>query len=179
MRSPVGEVAIESVDVIDEAAITESEAQRAGYESRDTLLKELNAREGTLYRIAFHLAGPDSRIALRERAELSEEDILAVAGRLKRMDRGGPWTLRTLQLIAERPATRAADLAATVGSETLPFKARVRRLKELGLTESLEVGYRLSPRGRAVTERLASRPATDSPRNPKASHADRATRSRV
>jgi len=30
----------------------------------------------------------------------------------------------------------------------------VRKLKELGLTESLEVGYRLSPRGRALLERL-------------------------
>jgi hypothetical protein len=28
------------------------------------------------------------------------------------------------------------------------------QLKELGLTESLEVGYRLSPRGRVVLERL-------------------------
>jgi len=28
------------------------------------------------------------------------------------------------------------------------FKRRVRSLKELGLTESLEIGYRLSPRGR-------------------------------
>ncbi len=179
LRSPAGELAIESVDVIGEAAITESEAHRAGYESRDTLLKELNAREGTLYRIAFHLAGPDSRIALRERAELSKEEVLAVRSRLERMDRGGPWTLRTLQLISERPRTRAADLAATIGSETLPFKARVRRLKELGLTESLEVGYRLSPRGRTVLERLASEPASDSPRNPEASHANDATRSRV
>lgn len=34
------------------------------------------------------------------------------------------------------------------------FKRRVRQLKELGLTESLEVGYRLSPRGRAVLECL-------------------------
>ena len=29
------------------------------------------------------------------------------------------------------------------------FKRDVRKLKELGLTESLPVGYRLSPRGRA------------------------------
>jgi hypothetical protein len=36
-----------------------------------------------------------------------------------------------------------------MGRETLPFKRDVRKLKELGLTESLEVGYRLSPRGRA------------------------------
>ena len=54
-----------------------------------------------------------------------------------------------LGLIAERPATRAPDLAASLGRETAPFKADVRKLKELGLTESLEVGYRLSPRGRA------------------------------
>jgi hypothetical protein len=155
LRSPAGELGIESVGVIDEAAITESEAHRAGYQSRDSLLRELNVREGTLYRIAFHLAGPDSRIALRKRADLSDEDILAVRGSLERMDRTDKWTQRTLRLIAERPATRAADLAATMGSETLPFKSRVRKLKELGLTESLEVGYRLSPRGKAVLERLA------------------------
>ena len=44
---------------------------------------------------------------------------------------------------------RAADLAAALGREKLPFKADVRKLKALGLTESLERGYRLSPRGRA------------------------------
>jgi hypothetical protein len=52
---------------------------------------------------------------------------------------------------------RAADLAASVGREKHPFKLDVRKLKELGLTESLEVGYRLSPRGRAVMEGLGSR----------------------
>jgi hypothetical protein len=34
--------------------------------------------------------------------------------------------------------------------ERLPFKANVRKLKALGLTESLDVGYRLSPRGEAL-----------------------------
>lgn len=47
---------------------------------------------------------------------------------------------------------RAANLAALLGRETLPFKADVRRLKALGLTESLDVGYRLSPRGRAFLD---------------------------
>jgi hypothetical protein len=32
------------------------------------------------------------------------------------------------------------------------FKRDVRKLKELGLTESLEVGYRLSPRGAALLD---------------------------
>ena len=54
-----------------------------------------------------------------------------------------------LEVIAARPATRAADLAEQFGRETLPFKTDVRKLKNLGLTESLEVGYRLSPRGTA------------------------------
>ena len=71
----------------------------------------------------------------------------------------GPWTWSVLELIARHPATRAADLAPMVGRERLPFKADVRRLKELGLTESLRVGYRLSPRGRALLERRAARPA--------------------
>ncbi len=44
---------------------------------------------------------------------------------------------------------RAPDLAASLGRDTQPFKRDVRKLKELGLTESLKVGYSLSPRGRA------------------------------
>jgi hypothetical protein len=59
-----------------------------------------------------------------------------------------------LELIRDHPATRAADLAASLGRDTRPFKTDVRKLKELGLTESLEVGYRLSPRGRALLEGL-------------------------
>jgi len=41
-----------------------------------------------------------------------------------------------------------------VDTDVPRFKRRVRQLKELGLTESLEVGYRLSPRGRAVLKDL-------------------------
>ena len=63
---------------------------------------------------------------------------------------GGPWTRRFLELIHDKPAVRAGDLCTVVGMERLFFKAYVRKLKALGLTESLEVGYRLSPRGEAV-----------------------------
>jgi hypothetical protein len=48
---------------------------------------------------------------------------------------------------------RAPDLAASFGRETQPFKIDVRKLKALGLTESLTVGYRISPRGQAFRER--------------------------
>jgi hypothetical protein len=74
------------------------------------------------------------------------------------MDRAsheGPWTRRFLEMIARRPAVRAPDLAASIGWETPVFKRYVRKLKELGLTESLEVGYRISPRGEAVLKAAA------------------------
>ena len=37
----------------------------------------------------------------------------------------------------------------------MAFKTDVRKLKKLGLTISHDVGYELSPRGRAVLQRLA------------------------
>ena len=114
------------------------------------------AATGETYRIAFHLAGPDPRIALRADAALDDAGRAAIAARLARYDaasRHGPWTAATLQAIAAAPATRAADLAERLGRPELqPFKTDVRKLKALGLTESLEVGYRLSPRGRAFLD---------------------------
>ena len=68
----------------------------------------------------------------------------------------GPWTADTLRLIQSKPATRAADLAASVGRETAPFKLDVRKLKNLGLTYSLETGYELSPRGIAYLDALGN-----------------------
>jgi hypothetical protein len=88
-------------------------------------------------------------------ADLSPTDRSEIDRRLDRLDRAssfGSWTRATLEVIAAQPATRAADLAAGFGRETLPFKNDVRKLKNLGLTESLEVGYRLSPRGQAFIE---------------------------
>jgi hypothetical protein len=117
------------------------------------------AGEGTLLRIELRLAGDDPRTALRarlpERAELD-----AAVARLAQIDAAcqPPWTTRYLQLIADQPGIVSRVLAAQAAADVAPFKRRVRKLKELGLTESLEVGYRLSPRGRAVLERLVNDP---------------------
>ena len=151
LRTRVGVLAIESVEPVSEQAITDADARRAGAAGRDELIAGLRP-EGTLYRIEFRLAGPDPRIALRERADMDAGERAVIDARLARLDaasRHGPWTARVLELISRRPATRAPDLAAELGRETAPFKADVRKLKELGLTESLERGYRLSPLGRA------------------------------
>jgi hypothetical protein len=157
-RTPVGELAIDAVDEIAVDDITEADARRAGYADLAELLGELARRpEGRLYRIELHHARADPRIALRQQADLSDADWQAISTRLARLDRAsrrGPWTATVLRLIAGNPAVRAADLAASLGRETPPFKLDVRKLKEMGLTESLEVGYRISPRGRAVLDRL-------------------------
>jgi hypothetical protein len=151
LRTRAGVLAIDSVEPIGEEDVTDEDARRAGAPDRDTLLARLRP-EGRLHRVEFRLAGPDPRIALRERSKVSAAERAEIDARLARLDaasRHGPWTRTVLRLIAERPGTRAPDLAASLGRETAPFKADVRKLKELGLTESLEVGYRLSPRGRA------------------------------
>jgi hypothetical protein len=155
LRTRAGVLAIESVEQVGEEAISDADARRAGALDRRALLAGLRA-DGTLYRIAFRLEGPDPRVALRERAPLDAGERAEIDARLARFDaasRHGPWTRRVLELIAERPATLAADLAAELGREKAPFKADVRKLKELGLTESLEKGYRLSPRGRSYLKR--------------------------
>jgi hypothetical protein len=161
-RTPVGELAIDAVDPVRIEDVTEADAQAAGYRDRAELLGELaryGHQDGNTYRIALHLAGPDPRVALRERAEVTDDEWEAIGTRLARLDRAsrhGPWTTTVLRLISERPAVRAPDLAASLGRETQPFKTDVRKLKEMGLTESLEVGYRLSPRGRTVLARLTN-----------------------
>jgi len=156
-HSPVGLIEIDAVDVVELSDISAENARNAGYESLDQLLEWLSSREGPIHRVAFHFAGPDPRIELRNRSDLDEDEINEIKARLAGFDRaseGGPWTAAVLEMIRDRPGVRAADLATSFGRETLPFKRDVRRLKELGLTESLEVGYRLSPRGRAFLEAL-------------------------
>ena len=160
LRSPGGYLAIDSVEIIDESSITEADARRAGCDNRGGLLRELDyGPDRALYRIEFHVAGPDPRDALREQADLSADELATIGQRLVRIDAAstdGPWTQRVLEIIAERPATRSAILAKDLGEPDVAwFKTRVRRLKALGLTESLVVGYRLSPRGEAILRSLA------------------------
>jgi hypothetical protein len=155
-RTAIGVIAIDTVEQV--ADVTEDEARRAGHPSRAALLAELDRYgDGPIYRIALRYAGADPRVELRQRADLDAADLAELRRRLARFDaasRHGAWTVATLRLIAERPGVRAEDLAASVGREKLPFKVDVRKLKELGLTESLEIGYRLSPRGEALLRKL-------------------------
>jgi DNA-binding transcriptional ArsR family regulator len=155
LRTAIGVLAIEDIRAIEFAEISDDEARRAGFDSRETLMTDLaKARDGTVYRIEFHLSGPDPREALRQDDQLDVHGVAALQARLALLDRSGAWTARALRLISECDGRTAGEIADSLGMEKPVLKRKIRLLKELGLTESLQSGYRLSDRGRVVYQRL-------------------------
>ena len=157
LLTPVGQLSIVSVTPVTLSEITAADSVKAGYPDLEALLDELRARpSGQDYRIELGDLIADPRVALRAQS-LDSSSAAAVMSKLERLDRSspdGPWTLKTLRLVELHPGVRALDLARMIGQEKLPFKVNVRKLKRLGLTESLEVGYRLSPRGIELLKHL-------------------------
>jgi biotin operon repressor len=161
-RTGLGMVLAESVDIVEPSDITLAQARDAGFPSVDALVSDLRGDPALpLYRIRFRpLANPDPRAELAATATLTDAGAAALAKRLARMDgasKRGPWTSDVLELIARQPAVVSTTLAAELGWERADFKLHVRRLKELGLTISLDVGYRISPRGAAYLAQLPGR----------------------
>ncbi len=143
-RTGTGLVEVESVDA--------AQAREAGYASAGELLAGLRGDPALpVYRIRLRrIDGPDPREELARAASLTEADVATITAGLARMDTSSsrrPWTGAVLALIADRPGIVSTVLAEAMGWERQDFKQHVRRLKELGLTVSLDVGYRLSPRG--------------------------------
>ena len=154
LHTGAGLLGIDRVDRVADDAVTDDEARRAGFRGRAELLHALDIRPtGDIYRIAVRFLGADPRIELRESA-LDDAELSALRKRLARLDANGPWTTATLRLVADNPEVRAADLAASVGRDRDSFKNDVRKLKNLGLTESLLIGYRISPRGQQYLDVL-------------------------
>ena len=161
LQSPGGLLGIDEVTPIDPDDVTDSDAKAAGMGSVADVFAWIDAARLTdtddrrLYRVRFHRIGDDPRIALRAAAEIDPTERAAIDARLARWDRGadGPWTAAILDVIAASPGVVSTVLADQVGMDRPTFKRRVRQLKELGFTESLEVGYRLSARGEAYRNR--------------------------
>lgn len=155
MRTGVGLVVVTSVDEVDPAALTEDDARRAGSASLDDLVAALAARpDDPVFRVGLQHGGRDPREVLRETVPDSDE-VATLRAWLDRLDAAssvGPWTRATLGLIGEHPGRRAPELADILGRDTPTFKRDVLKLKEKGLTQSLDIGYLLSPRGVAVVD---------------------------
>jgi biotin operon repressor len=163
-RTGQGMVLAEAVDVITPDDITPELARAAGFADVPAARADLRGDpELPLYCVRFRaMDGPDPRDELAATSALTEADAAAIAGRLARMDaasKRGPWTAAVLAEIAARPAVSSVYLAETLDWERFDFKLHVRRLKALGLTISLDVGYRLSPRGAAYLASSAGRGA--------------------
>ena len=118
------------------------------FELGRTARKEL-APEDSVWVVDFQLVGP-----AQPRADLpvTPETIDHVRKKLAGLDAraNSPWTGTVLRLIGRSPGTVSTSLAAQAGLERLAFKADVRKLKALGLTRSLLVGYELTPLGEAM-----------------------------
>ena len=153
-RTLVGTIRIDAVREYPAGhRVTRVQAVAAGYPDAAAAQAELARRPAAhVYVIAVSFVAPDERPELAADDTLTDADVAGIAARLDRWDAAsstGPWTRHYLALVAANEAVRAPNLAASVGMDTVRFKRRVRQLKGLGLTISLDVGYRISPRGRA------------------------------
>jgi hypothetical protein len=167
MRTGVGLLEVTSVEQVEVDDLTDDDARRAGSPSLAALVKALEPKaDRPAWRVGLRHAGEDPRALLRD-AVPDRAELPAILARLERLDRSssyGAWTRQTLDLIDRNPERRAPDLAVKAGRETADFKKDVRKLKELGLTESLAIGYRLSPRGEVVVDKMRGRKRRRPPR---------------
>jgi hypothetical protein len=153
----LGVVGIDDVTIVTEDQITERDAKKAGFKSKEELLSQMYDRDEDIYKIKVHWVGEDPRKALRTNDKLSKKEIDDIVGKLRKLDQNsqrGNWTELYLQMINDQPNTHAQILAGQIGLTIPTFKPWVRKLKALGLTESLRPGYRLSPRGKKVLDAL-------------------------
>jgi hypothetical protein len=153
---PIGVLEVDRIDRVRVDEITDADALLAGFAARGQLLDFLASGPGgaldertELFRIELRHGGDGDRVEIALDDQLTAEDVATIRDKLLRMDGDAPWTKQTLRLIERHPRVAASQLAARLGRDTLELKADVRKLKRLGLTQSFEVGYEISPRGRA------------------------------
>lgn len=155
LTTAVGVINIDGVEKINESKLTKHDATSAGFESVEKLMDSLRKGPGSIYKVKLSYQSDDPRIALRSKESISDDDFQKLKSKLDRLDKTrGPWVLKTLQLIGKYPERRAGDLADMMGMERMDFKLNVRKLKNLGLTISHEVGYSISPLGEFVIRKI-------------------------
>lgn len=160
----IGLIEVSAVQTVAFGALTADDATRSGFADLAALqafLRKVSKAElgpeTEVWRVDFHFVGPDRRLDPGADDDLSEADLDELRKKLDRMDgrsTSGPWTRATLAAIGASPGRGSKLLAVDLDRERMALKADVRKLKRLGLTRSLDVGYELSPRGRAVLEAL-------------------------
>lgn len=161
----IGFDAVEEITDLD--SLTERDARDAGIPGLAELRRRLvpgQVRRGPrgghggarVYRVTLRYLGPDPRLELRERVPGTGDmdEVIAAVARLDDGRRTGPWTREILEWIEANPGVVSTVLAGKLGRDLQPMKTDIRKLKALGLTISLRVGYQLSPRGEAYLAAL-------------------------
>jgi hypothetical protein len=150
--------AIDDVRAVRAADVTDADAQEADLADATALIELARTHtrasvssQTILYRVQFHYV-PE----LPVKPALPLEEISRRLQRLDQNSRWGAWTEPVLRLIEENPGVVSTRLAAETGQPRAEFKANVRRLKALGLTTSLELGYELSELGQTYLDSLES-----------------------
>jgi hypothetical protein len=152
-RLGAGAVVVDKIRETTLDGVTAALARRCGFPSLVDALK--TAKHGTgerVFVIDFHYDDAGARPKPATDVA-SPEELVEIAQRLEAMDRRaklGAWTEATLRAIQARPGVLAARIARSLGRPRDEFKRDVRKLKNLGLTFSLEIGYRLTPKGEAL-----------------------------
>ncbi len=162
---PLGVVEVDAVNPVRWSDVTEADARAAGFESRAELATYLKSgapqplrAQTSLFRVQLHHGGDGDRVPLALVDQLGPGDLDDIEAALLRLDGTSPWTRETLEAIARHPRVAASQLARQLGRDELAaFKADVVKLKKRGLTQSFEVGYELSPRGKAWFESARGR----------------------
>ena len=156
---PIGVVEVNTVESVALAEISEADALAGGFQSRDELLSYMEpvakkplTPSTPVFRVGFVHGGDGDHVSIALETELSSEALADLEKRLARLEREGPWVKKVMALIDKHPRVAASQLAKRLKRETEPFKIDVRKLKKLGLTQSFEVGYEVSPRGRKFLE---------------------------
>jgi hypothetical protein len=151
---PIGVLQVDALSTVAAGTITLDDARRSGFDTVEALrayLAELGPLDDdtAVWRVELHHGGDGDRVELALEAALTDDDVAQIRDKLAKLDGKKPWTAATLAVIAAQPRVAASALAVELGRDKLELKADIRKLKKLGLTQSFEVGYEISPRGRA------------------------------
>lgn len=158
LHTAVGLVEIRKIETVSENDITDKDALNAGFADKKQLLKSfIHNSTGTIFKISVGYHSADPRIKLREQTELPEQQFTDLKKKLERLDnysKQGHWTNKVLLTIKDHPNLHAIGIAKLTGFEKEWLKLNIRKLKNLGLTISHNVGYELSPLGKSFVEKL-------------------------
>ncbi len=152
LHTSIGLIEIRKVETVNEIDITDDDALNAGFLDRNQLLESFAQNNtGLIFKISVRYHSDDPRIKLREQTELSEQQFADLRKKLEQLDnysKQGSWTKRILLVIKDNPNLHATGIAKLTGFEKEWLKLNIRKLKNLGLTISHNVGYELSPLGK-------------------------------